>query len=62
MSIKLNHPCTRCINAIKRDPSIPYGSPRCKAFPDGIPYEHNHLKDVTKLEECNNGYKFEEGT
>lgn len=40
--------------------SKPYGMPRCKAFPDGIPYEYDYEKDVTKLPECNNGYKFEE--
>ena len=62
MSIKLNHPCTRCKNSIKRDPSIPYGKHKCNAFPDGIPYKYLWEKNVTELEECNNGYKFEEGT
>lgn len=60
MSTIVNHPCTRCKNSMQRDMSKPYGMPRCKAFPNGIPYEYSWVKDVTKLDECNNGYKFEE--
>ena len=56
--ITVNHPCTRCINSF--DIEGDYGSSRCKAFPEGIPYEFLWKKDVTKLKECNNGYKFEE--
>lgn len=55
--IILNNPCTRCKNKIRYSG---LGTSRCKAFPDGIPYEYLWKKDVTELEECNNGYKFEE--
>ena len=34
--------------------------PTCDAFPDEIPYEYFMEIDVTKIEECNNGMKFEE--
>jgi hypothetical protein len=30
----------------------------CKAFPNGIPYEHTY-KDLRILKECNNGIGFE---
>jgi hypothetical protein len=60
MTITLNGPCIRCRNAFKREKGKSYGSPRCKAFPSGIPYEYLFEKDVMELEECNNGFKFEE--
>lgn len=34
--------------------------PCCKAFPDGMPFDYCCERvDVSKLEECANGYKFE---
>lgn len=54
----LNNPCSRCKNSIPIDGS--YGMPRCKAFPNGIPYSFYSQNDVTQLDECNNGYKFED--
>ena len=55
--IILNTPCVRCKNSFE---NTKMGRTRCKAFPNGIPYEYLWKIDVTELEECNNGYKFEE--
>lgn len=33
--------------------------PKCKAFPEGIPYDFDTSKDQ-EIKECNNGIKYEE--
>lgn len=49
------HPCDECIHIRKtlKDGWIPC----CDAFPDGIPDEVWN-KNVTKLKECKNGFKY----
>lgn len=57
MSTTLGGHCECCKNSIPRSEELPEGG--CKAFPNGIPYEYLFKKDVTKLDECANGYKYE---
>ena len=48
--------CKHCFDRL--DVSEPL---KCKAFPNGIPKEYLWgAIDVTKLAECNNGYKYED--
>lgn len=51
--------CHCCKNCFERfDKSKPI---TCKAFPNGIPKEYLWgTIDVKVIEECNNGYKYEE--
>ena len=46
--------CDECKNKI----GFAKGDALCKAFPDGVPYEHMD-KDLKKLKLCNNGIGFE---
>ena len=50
-------PCMRCSNFIEGERS-PF-TWKCKAFPDGIPYEHFAYIDDEKRKNCNNGIGFE---
>lgn len=50
------HICLRCENFISRD-----GSPftwKCRAFPNGIPYERFSNISESNRENCNNGIGF----
>ena len=47
--------CDFCANLF---PEMKNGHGCCRAFPDGIPYEHMDL-DVKNLKECNNGIRYE---
>lgn len=51
------HECLRCENFISGE-RLPF-TWKCKAFPDGIPYEHFALIDEKRRENCNNGIGFE---
>jgi hypothetical protein len=56
--ICIDYPCDRCKNAFEE--MLDGWNTACKAFPEGIPVKFLKI-DVTKLAECANGYKFEEG-
>ncbi len=57
MSTLLGGYCSMCKNSIPRTDTLPEGG--CKAFPNGIPWEYLFEKDVSKLYECANGYRYE---
>lgn len=46
--------CDKCKNRT----GFEKGHTLCKAFPNGVPYEHTD-KDMKNLKECNNGIGFE---
>lgn len=46
--------CDFCKNCV----GIKRGHPVCKAFPDGVPYEHME-KDLKSNKNCNNGIGYE---
>ena len=54
--ICVDYPCDKCIH--QRE-NIDGWECACDAFPMGIPDEYYFEIDVTKLDECNNGIKFE---
>ena len=58
--IYINYPCDKCIHMRKEKSKTNKYRPTCDAFPDEIPCEYFMEIDVTKIEECNNGMKFEE--
>lgn len=54
------HPCLRCLNFIEKaeHQSCEFG--KCKAYPNGIPYEVFAYMDFwNKPIDCNNGIGFE---
>ena len=51
--IKLDD-CSKCKNRMGFDK----GHTICKAFPMGVPYEHQE-KDLISIKKCNNGIGFE---
>lgn len=54
------HPCFRCKNFIEKAEHQSGEFGRCKAYPDGIPYEVFAYMDYwDKPENCNNGIGFE---
>ncbi len=54
--ICVGYPCSKCIH--QRE-NIDGWKCACDAFPKGIPSKFLFDIDVTKLDECNNGIKFE---
>ena len=54
--ISLDYSCDNCIHKRK---NIDGWKCACDAFPEGIPNDIILRTDVTKLEECNDGIKFE---
>ncbi|MGI5825234.1 MAG: glutamyl-tRNA amidotransferase [Bacillota bacterium] len=56
--ITVNHACDYCKH--QSDKLIKGYLSCCKAYPDGIPDEYYITIDPKELEECANGYKWEE--
>lgn len=52
--------CLRCKQFIERVPAQTVGLGKCKAFPDGIPYDvFAYINYDNKPKICNNGVGFE---
>ena len=54
--ICIDYACDKCKNKYKE--LVNGWDVGCKAYPDGIPDDVYFKTDVTKLAECNNGYKY----
>ena len=54
------HPCLRCKNFIERIENANGDLGRCKAYPEGIPYNvYAYMKHWDKPSNCNTGIGFE---